>query len=111
MIDWQRVEELRDEIGAEDFDEVLELFLSEVDNAIETLAEAVGVVTTTGEQMHFLKGAGLNLGFAAMAELCQKGEKAATTGDAYAVSPDAVRACFEASKAEFTTEYTRRFAA
>ena len=29
MIDWARVSELRDEVGAEDFDEVVELFLEE----------------------------------------------------------------------------------
>jgi hypothetical protein len=30
MIDWDRVQELRDEIGAEAFGEVVELFLEEV---------------------------------------------------------------------------------
>ena len=30
MIDWQRVNELRDEVGAEDFEEVVDLFLEEV---------------------------------------------------------------------------------
>ena len=37
MIDWTRVSELRDEVGAEDFDEVVELFLEEVDEAIKIL--------------------------------------------------------------------------
>ena len=31
MIDWNRVAALREEVGAEDFDEVVELFLQEVD--------------------------------------------------------------------------------
>ena len=31
MIDWARVSELRDEVGPEDFEEVLHLFLEEVD--------------------------------------------------------------------------------
>ena len=30
MIDWPRVKELKDEIGAEDFGEVVDLFLEEV---------------------------------------------------------------------------------
>ena len=34
MIDWARVSELRDEVGEGDFDEVVELFLEEVDEAI-----------------------------------------------------------------------------
>ena len=39
MIDWARVSELRDEVGAEDFDEVVELFLEEVDEAIAALRD------------------------------------------------------------------------
>ena len=39
MIDWARVSELRDEVGAEDFDEVVELFLEEVDEAIIALRD------------------------------------------------------------------------
>ena len=39
MIDWARVSELLDEVGAEDFDEVVELFLEEVDEAIVALRD------------------------------------------------------------------------
>ena len=39
MIYWARVSELRDEVGAEDFDEVVELFLEEVDEAIIALRD------------------------------------------------------------------------
>ena len=42
MIDWSRVEELRDKIGAEDFDEVVELFLSEVEDRIDLAAHESG---------------------------------------------------------------------
>ena len=38
MIDWSRVSELREEVGEEDFAEVVELFLDEVDGVIGTLA-------------------------------------------------------------------------
>ena len=41
MIDWASVSELRDEVGAEDFDEVVELFLEEVDEAIIALRDLV----------------------------------------------------------------------
>ena len=34
MIDWERVRELRSEIGADDFAEVVEMFLSEADEAV-----------------------------------------------------------------------------
>ena len=51
MIDWERVSELIDEIGAEDFGEVVELFLDEVDNAIQLLANANGDAVVIEEQM------------------------------------------------------------
>ena len=34
MIDWARVSELRDEVGPEDFEEVLHLFLEEVEDVV-----------------------------------------------------------------------------
>lgn len=40
MINWKRVNELRDEIGPEDFAEVVELFLEEVEQVIDKLREA-----------------------------------------------------------------------
>ncbi len=111
MIDWARVAELRDEIGPEDFSEVLELFLSEVENAIDLLEGATGNPIVTEEQMHFLKGASLNLGFADLAALCQRGERAAAQGDAGAIPPGGVRETFEASKLAFEKDFPVRFAA
>ena len=37
MIDWTRVKELQDEIGADDFAEVVQLFLEETDAVVERL--------------------------------------------------------------------------
>ena len=37
MIDWARVRELKDEVGADAFDEVVELFLEEVEEVIVRL--------------------------------------------------------------------------
>lgn len=111
MIDWSRVAELRDEIGAEDFDEVLELFLDEVGGAVAALPGSVDDAKQVEEQMHFLKGAAMNLGFDALSSLCRKGEEAAKAGDAFAVSPQEVATCYDQSKALFETEYVSRFAA
>ena len=41
MIDWERVRELRSEIGADDFAEVVEMFLSEADEAVTRLTPAL----------------------------------------------------------------------
>jgi len=52
MIDWNRAAELREEVGAEDFAEVIELFLDECDEAIQHLAEATSAQDIEG-QLHF----------------------------------------------------------
>ena len=111
MIDWSRVDELVDEIGAEDFGEVVELFLSEVEGAIDLLAGAEGNPVVTEEQMHFLKGAALNLGFEELAQLCLKGEKAAAAGRADVVSPAEVRKTYESSRDVFQADLPARLAA
>ena len=56
MIDWARVSELRDVVGAEDFDEVVELFLEEVDEAIAALRDLTDL-SELEPQCHFLKSA------------------------------------------------------
>lgn len=78
MINWARVSELHEEIGAEDFDEVVTLFLQEVD---EKLSEMVDTRAQKefGEGLHFLKGSAMNLGFSQLAQLCDEGEKSATS--------------------------------
>ena len=107
MIDWARVAELRDEIGAEDFDEVVEIFLEEVDGVI---AELGTQETELEGQMHFLKGSALNLGFQGFADLCQDGEFKAAT-DASAVDLEAVVASYQASRSDFLEGLQKRFAA
>lgn len=111
MIDWSRVAELRDEIGAEDFQEIVDLFLFEVSNAIDQLAEAKGNAPVVADQMHFLKGAALNLGFSALSSLCRDGEKAAQNGDGDKHSADEVRETFETSRQAFEADFPLRFAA
>ncbi|MFY0620402.1 MAG: Hpt domain-containing protein [Pelagimonas sp.] len=111
MIDWSRVSELIEEIGAEDFGEIVELFLMEVETAIGSLEEAAGDAKATEEQMHFLKGAALNLGFEALAQICLKGEKAAASGRADVVTAQEVRTTFETSSAQFQADLPERLAA
>ncbi len=79
MIDWARVSELRDEVGAEDFDEVVELFLEAVDEAIAALRDLTDLCKTC-TAMPFLKRSALNIGFREFANLCQAGEAAAVAG-------------------------------
>ena len=100
MIDWERIAELRDEIGDEDFGEVVELFLDEVEESLTRLRTAPDV-TTLEEDLHFLKGSALNLGFAEFGAICFAGEKAAAAGAADSIDVSAVIDAYDASKTEF----------
>ena len=95
MIDWGRVAELRDEVGAENFSEVVCLFLKEADEATQRPL-APGDSRSLESLLHFLKGSALNL-----ALLCQTGERLAAQGD---ISTDMtqIRAVYAASKMAFT---------
>jgi len=100
MIDWARVSELRDEIGAEDFGEVVDLFLEEVESEIAALR--LGYEPATLEsRLHFLKGSALNLGFEAFSQLCQHGETAASKGHHNDIDVPATLVCFDQSKTTF----------
>lgn len=100
MIDWARVTELRDEIGQDDLDEVVALFLDEVEEGIETLRRGLAAGALE-EHLHYLKGSALNLGFAEFSELCQSGETAAAQGAAATIDLPRIVQCYETSKAEF----------
>lgn len=109
MIDWDRVSELRDEVGAEDFDEVVEIFLDEADAEIARLpqlSDAEGIEAL----LHFLKGSALNLGFSEFAARCSAGEKLARDGGAQ-VDVAAIVTCYDASKAELHDQLRRIAAA
>ncbi|MDK3017877.1 Hpt domain-containing protein [Pseudodonghicola flavimaris] len=100
MILWSRVNELRDEVGSEDFQEVIDLFLEEVEGVIARLRED-GDRSQLEQDLHFLKGSALNLGFATFSDLCQDGERMAASGNADDVDLSAVVAGYEQSKAAF----------
>ena len=109
MIDWDRVKELREEIGAEDFDEVVGLFLEEADECLARLAPDMSAKALSAE-LHFLKGAALNLGFAALSGLCQDGERRANAGDTR-MDIEAVRSTYLGCRAEFERQSGAAFAA
>jgi len=98
MIDWERVQELRSEIGPDSFMEVLEMFLEEADGVAERLASGVPDAELEAE-LHFLKGSALNLGLDQLAGLCQAGERAAAHGAAAGVDKGAVMLAYAVSRA------------
>lgn len=108
MIDWARVSDLRDEVGADDFGEIIEIFLEEVE---ETIAELrVGIDPLALEApLHFLKGSALNLGFTEFSRMCQQGETAAAAGQGDTIDLSAIIDGYEQSIAAFTAGIAERF--
>lgn len=100
LIDWTRVSELKAEIGPEDFGDVVDLFLEEVDEGIDALRNDPDRQMLEA-QLHFLKGSALNLGFSAFSGLCQSGERHAAAGRHGEVDLDALLTSYARSKAEF----------
>jgi len=80
MIDWNKVESLKDEIGADDL---------ETSEDIE-------------RSYHALKGSALNLGFTQFAEFCKENELASATPPH---SASDVLSCYTKSKDHFMTVY------
>lgn len=98
MIDWKRVEELREEIGADGFVEVADMFLDEAEGAVRALVAGLPAQEIEG-QLHFLKGSALNLGLSDLAAICQEGERKAAAGQGASVDLAQVAAIWQASRA------------
>ncbi|MBO9434442.1 Hpt domain-containing protein [Ruegeria sp. R13_0] len=103
MIHWPRVRQLRDEVGADEFDEVVEIFLDEVQEVIARL-HADTARQDLEQNLHFLKGSALSLGFEVFSKLCQDGERLAVSGKATKVDLPEILAAFDASKLVFQAE-------
>lgn len=100
MISWSRVAELKEEIGEEDFAEVAEMFLEEVDEVIERLRKSPDPGLYE-QDLHFLKSSSLNLGFEELSRLCGEGERMAAQGNPDAVELGPVFETYSASKEVF----------
>ncbi|WP_164661474.1 Hpt domain-containing protein [Tropicibacter sp. Alg240-R139] len=103
MIHWSRVNELRNEVGTDDFHEVVDLFLEEVEEVIDRL-RADGSRDALEQDLHFLKGSALSLGFESFSTLCQDGERQSASGDAETVDVNAIINNYEQSKTVFLYE-------
>ncbi|MGR3662032.1 MAG: Hpt domain-containing protein [Paracoccaceae bacterium] len=100
MIDWERVNELRQEVGQEDFLEVVDIFLEEVEEVASRLRNTPDPATYEHD-LHFLKGGAMNLGFQALTQICQSGEKLAANNDAASVDISALLSVYDQSMREF----------
>ena len=97
-VNWARIRELRDEIGPDDFDEVVELFLAEVEGALEQLSCSQDPPDEA--EYHFIKSSALNLGFDGLAALCARGEAGMIEAGSADISPGEMSAAFQAEREE-----------
>jgi len=100
MIDWNRVSELKEEIGEDDFAEVAEMFMAEVEEVIARMRSRPDPAAYEAD-LHFLKSSALNLGFSQLSALCQEGETRAAGGMAEAVELAPIFASYDQSKSAF----------
>jgi len=100
MIHWPRVRQLCDEVGADEFDEVVEIFLDEVQEVIARL-HADTTRHDLEQNLHFLKGSALSLGFEVFSKLCQDGERLAAQGQGKTVDIPNILLSFHESVIEF----------
>lgn len=110
LIDWARLKELRDEIGAEDLAEVAAIFLEEADEVVARLTRtrAPGELAA---HLHFLKGSALNLGLQDFAAQCLEGERRLAAGTFAAPELARLVAVYDASKTAFRGALARGVAA
>lgn len=109
MIDWAQVAELYADFGEEGFDEVLQVFATEVQDGLAQLKAA----KTPEEQriaFHFLKGAALNLGFQQVSAVCSTGEARALQGQDATLDMEQVTGLFPETYALFERRWRQQIA-
>jgi histidine phosphotransfer protein HptB len=108
MLDWNRISSLRDEVGPDDFGEVVDLFLEEADSVTLTLA-AQPCDQNLEEALHFLKGSALTLGFRDLSDLCQISETLASKGRSDEIDLNPILTSYEVSKSRFLSDLPGAF--
>jgi histidine phosphotransfer protein HptB len=110
MIDWARVNDLKEEIGLDDLAEVTAMFLDEADELVARLTPSASAAQIEAD-LHFLKGCALNLGFSAVSVLCRTGERKARAADIADLDLAELTQVYQASKAAFLAGLKTRYAA
>lgn len=95
MIDWERIAELQEEIGEDDFAEIGQVFVEEIE---EKLSELAASSERTPADFHFLRGSAANLGLTSFAEACKDAETRSKSGEVIDLAP--LKALFDAALSE-----------
>lgn len=98
MIDWNRVIELRDELGADEAAPIFDMILQEVEAQLSGLHAQPGPLA---DDLHMLRGLAVNLGFVDFCALCLHAEQQLARDEGFDLGPAALRASFGHSKQLF----------
>jgi HPt (histidine-containing phosphotransfer) domain-containing protein len=101
VISTDRLDELKSEVGEDDFGEIVSLFIAESDGVVGRLRD-VPTPREAEELLHALKGSALNLGFDHLAALCKEGEGRSAGTDAWRMQVDRIVDIYEQSKARLS---------
>lgn len=107
LINWAKVQDLCDDVGRDSLDEVIDLFLEEVETALQT----IGMAEDLEAALHFVKGCALNIGFDHFTHLAATGESLAARGLPDQVDLTALDHAYRISKQVFLAEVRTRIAA
>lgn len=107
MIDWTRVADLHDEIGEAGFNEVVEVFVQEMDSIVAQLRDAPEPHQLE-MTLHALRGGLLNLGFTHVSALCQQGEALAAKGHPDQVDTRSIVQGYDSACQIFLSEVAQR---
>lgn len=101
MIDWNRVLQLREEVGEDAFAGLAAAFLAEIEDRLAQLGRQPEQLPG---DLHYLRGAALNLGFARFSALLLAEEMRLRHGDAGRVGRDDLVGTFRDSRRQFLDE-------
>lgn len=101
MIDWERVRELREDVGDSEFRPILELFLDEIETIVFRLVG--NRAAQMPDDFHFLTGCARNLGFRGFGDLCEELEGLAQQNRLTRQRIEAALDVYSASKQAFVS--------
>ena len=96
MINWDRINELQEEVGEDDLSEVLALFCEEMEDALVALNSSRA--DNMPSQLHFLKGSALTIGLEGLSRLCQEAEAELAADPSASTDIRAIRDAYQAGK-------------
>lgn len=98
MIDWNRVLQMREEVGEELFGQLAADFLSEIEDRLARLSDDPEQLL---RDLHFLRGAALNMGFARFSALCLADEMQLRHGNAAGIDKADLIEKFRSTRQQF----------